>query len=213
MHDHSQLRRTIRAQRRTLSSKQQLSNSNAVSKMLSCSTLFRNSKNIALYLETDGEIAISQLLSSIKHNKKIAHLPVLRPLPPNRLWFAEYRPGDELIHNKYNILEPDIKKHKPIPPHSLDLVLLPLVAFDSNCNRIGMGGGFYDRTFAYLKNRNVWNKPKLIGVAHELQRVTSIQTNPWDIPLDGVVTESNFYMRNSSNNNFAYKDQIIDNNS
>jgi 5-formyltetrahydrofolate cyclo-ligase len=209
LHDLSQLRRIIRAQRCSLTSKQQLSNSSAASKILTRSALFRNSKNIAIYLETDGEIAISQLPALIARNKKTAFLPVLRPMQPNRLWFAEYRHGDKLICNKYKIPEPDIRKHKPIPPHSLDLVLVPLVAFDYNCNRVGMGGGFYDRTFHYLKNRNVWNKPKLIGVAHELQRVKTIQTNRWDIPLDGVITESNFYMRD----NFVCKDQIIDNNS
>ncbi len=182
-------------------------------RLLTCSTLFRNSKKIALYLETDGEIAISQLLPLIHSNKKRTYLPVLRPIPPNRLWFSEYRVSDKLIRNKYHIREPNIRQRKPIHPHGLDLVLVPLVAFDCNCNRIGMGGGFYDRTFAYLKTRNTWSKPKLIGVAHELQRVTQIQTNFWDIPLDGVVTESNFYLRDSFNNNFACKYQIIDNNS
>ncbi len=182
-------------------------------RLLTRSTLFRNSKKVALYLETDGEIAISQLLPLIHSNKKRTYLPVLRPIPPNRLWFSEYRVSDKLIRNKYHIREPNIRKRKPIHPHGLDIVLVPLVAFDCNCNRVGMGGGFYDRTFAYLKTRNAWSKPKLIGVAHELQRVTQIQTNFWDIPLDGVVTESNFYMRNSFNNHFACKDQIIDNNS
>ena len=209
MHDLPQLRRIIRAKRRSLTAKQQLSNSSAANKILTRSTLFRNSKNIAIYLETDGEIAISQLLALIARNKKTAFLPVLRPMQPNRLWFAKYSYGDKLIRNKYKIPEPDIRKHRPIPPYSLDLILVPLVAFDSYCNRVGMGGGFYDRTFAYLKNRNRWIKPKLIGVAHELQQVTTIQTNRWDIPLDGVITESNFYMRD----NFACKDQIIENNS
>jgi 5-formyltetrahydrofolate cyclo-ligase len=71
-------------------------------------------------------------------------------------------------------------------------MLLPLVAFDKNGNRIGMGGGFYDHTLAYLNIRKVWRKPKLIGLAHELQKVKQLQSNPWDIPLDGVVTEKEF---------------------
>ena len=213
LHDQSQIRRTIRAQRSSLTTKQQLQNSRAMRRILTRSKLFRNSKRIALYLEADGEIAISQLIPLIKHHKKSTYLPVLHPLPPNRLWFSEYRPGDKLIHNKYGIAEPNIIKRKPILPSSLDLVLVPLVAFDRNCNRVGMGGGFYDRTFSFINKKNAYNIPKLIGVAHELQRVTSIQTNPWDIQLDGVVTESNFYMRNSSNKCFEHKSKKIENNS
>jgi 5-formyltetrahydrofolate cyclo-ligase len=194
LHEQSQLRRKIRAQRRALSPKEQQSNSYAMGRILTRSTLFRNSRKIALYLETDGEIAVSQLLPLIRCDKKRSFLPVLRPLLTNKLWFSKYTFGDKLIQNRYGIPEPDIRKQRPISPSSLDLVLVPLVAFDTNLNRIGMGGGFYDKTFSYLKTRNVWHKPKLIGVAHELQKVKSIQTNPWDIPLDGVVTESNFYI-------------------
>lgn len=112
---------------------------------------------------------------------------------PNRLWFSEYRSGDRLIHNRYGIIEPDIRRRKPVAAWGLDLVLVPLVAFDKTGNRIGMGGGFYDRTFAYLISGNTWYKPKLIGVAHELQQLNSIQPNPWDVPLDGIVTERCLY--------------------
>ncbi len=193
LHDLPQLRRKLRAQRRALSPKEQQANSQAMSKLLASSSAFRNSKKIALYLENDGEIAVSQLLSLIKCDKKRCYLPVLRPMLPNRLWFSEYRPGDRLTLNKYGIPEPDIRKRKPITPYGLDLVLMPLVAFDADHNRIGMGGGFYDRTFSYLKVRNSWRKPKLIGVAHELQKLNSIKNNSWDIQLDGVVTELKFY--------------------
>ena len=55
-----------------------------------------------------------------------------------------------------------------------------------------MGGGFYDATLAYLKQRKVWRKPKLIGIAHEIQKVKKLQTNLWDVPLDAVVTEKEF---------------------
>jgi 5-formyltetrahydrofolate cyclo-ligase len=199
LQDHSLIRRRIREQRRALTPKQQESNSNAISKTLVCSRLFRNSNNIGVYLETDGEIAVSQLLPLIKKSGKKSHLPALRSTSQNRLWFSEFKPGDKLITNKYGIPEPDVRKQKPTSLLCLDLVLVPLVAFDTNCNRIGMGGGFYDRTFSYLNKRNVWHKPKLIGVAHELQKVSPIQTNHWDIPLDGVLTESYFYIRDVFN--------------
>jgi 5-formyltetrahydrofolate cyclo-ligase len=193
LHDLNQLRQSIRAQRRALTPKQQISNSFSMSKILCRTTLFRNSSRVAIYIENDGEIAVSQLPIMIGSKQKRYYLPALAPILPNRLWFSEYRVGDSLVLNKFGIPEPDTHNKTPMHPHGLDLVLVPLVAFDANCNRVGMGGGFYDRTFSYLKNRNRWRKPKLIGVAHELQKVDSIQPREWDIPLDGVVTELNLY--------------------
>ncbi len=188
----NQIRRDIRAQRRSLSTKQQLANSRAMIKILNRTSLFRYSRRIAIYIENDGELSVSQLIHLIRYIGKCCYLPVLRPMRPNRLWFSEYRKGDKLILNKYGIPEPDINMRKPVSPSSLDLVLVPLVAFDASCNRIGMGGGFYDRTFSYLRTRNKWRKPTLVGVAHELQRTDSIQKMPWDIQLNGIVTELKF---------------------
>ncbi len=193
MQDQNQVRREIRAQRRALSPKEQENHSLAMCRILSRTSMFRNSRKIAIYIENDGEIGVTRLISRILNHHKRCYLPALRPMPPNRLWFCQYKPGDRLVKNKYGIIEPNIQTRKPIPPWELDLVLIPLVFFDLNGNRVGMGGGFYDRTFSYLKTRSKWRKPKLIGVAHELQLVDSIQPNTWDIPLDGVVTESHLY--------------------
>ena len=166
-------------------------------RILTGTSLFRNSSKIAIYIENDGEIGVTNLLSRILGHRKRCYLPALHPLLPNRLWFSEYKPGDRLLHNEYGIIEPNIHRRKPISAYGLDLVLVPLVAFDATGNRVGMGGGFYDRTFSYLKTRSKWRKPKLIGVAHELQRLDSIQRNPWDVPLDGIVTESRLYSYDS----------------
>lgn len=193
MHDPLLLRQTIRAQRRALSPQQQEKHSQAMGRKLTATSLFRNSHRIAIYMEHDGEIGVTHLLSRILSHGKRCYLPVLRPMLPNRLWFSEYKHGDRVIPNKYGIIEPDIRRRKPIAAWALDMVLVPLVAFDTSGNRIGMGGGFYDRTFAYLMSRSIWRKPKLIGVAHELQRLKSIQRNNWDVPLDGIVTEMQLY--------------------
>jgi 5-formyltetrahydrofolate cyclo-ligase len=69
------------------------------------------------------------------------------------------------------------------------------VGFDGECNRLGMGGGFYDRTLAYLRQRTHWRRPRLIGIAHACQRLDRIDPRPWDIPLDGVATEERIYWR------------------
>jgi 5-formyltetrahydrofolate cyclo-ligase len=108
--------------------------------------------------------------------------------------FIEHRKGEPLINNQFSIPEPSIRLRQPTKPWALDLVIMPLVAFDADCNRLGMGGGYYDRTFAYLNKRRFWRKPILIGVAHECQRVANLESEVWDIPLDAVVTEEKIYV-------------------
>ncbi len=161
--------------------------------LLCNSALYRKSKRIALYLQTDGEIDPSPIIAKANRHHKKCYLPILRPRFQHGLWFAEHRNNEILQPNRFGIGEPPLHMHRQIPPWGLDLILLPLVAFDANGNRLGMGGGFYDNTLAYLKQRKIWHKPKLIGIAHELQNVKQLQTNPWDIPLDGVITEKEFY--------------------
>ena len=79
-----------------------------------------------------------------------------------------------------------------LAPDELDLVLAPLVVFDGNRNRIGMGGGFYDRSFAFRKNSE-HTIPVLIGVAHEIQKVDRIVPEEWDVQLDMIVTDQAIY--------------------
>lgn len=191
----ARLRSQLRARRCALSRREQRNHSTALTKQLCHSSFFRNSTRIALYLSANGEIDTDSILTRIRRRHKRCYLPVLRPRPQRALWFAEYRHGDRLDPNRYNIAEPRIRQRPPTPPWGLDLILLPLVAFDRHGNRLGMGGGYYDRTLAYLKLRRYWRRPKLIGLAHELQRVKRLTPKPWDIPLDGVVTERAFYRR------------------
>jgi 5-formyltetrahydrofolate cyclo-ligase len=79
--------------------------------------------------------------------------------------------------------------------HWLDLVLVPLVGFDARGNRLGMGGGFYDRHFAFLRNRQAWRRPLLIGIAFDVQRVPRLSGASHDVPLWGIVTERGTYGR------------------
>jgi 5-formyltetrahydrofolate cyclo-ligase len=192
LHNPIKLRKEIRAKRRALSPLEQRQNSSAMATLLCNSSLYRNSNRIALYLQSDGEIDPSPIIdSTIQHHKK-CYLPVLRPRFQHGLWFTEIKNGDLLTPNRFGIYEPNPHRNGTAPPWTLDLILLPLVAFDINGNRMGMGGGFYDYTLAYMKRRKIWHKPKLIGIAHELQKVKSLESNPWDVPLDGVITEKEF---------------------
>ena len=117
-------------------------------------------------------------------------LPMLLPWHYNRLWFVPWAAGDPLVRNRFGIAEPrPARDRRPIAPHALDLVLTPLVAFDRNCRRMGMGGGYYDRSFAFLGRRRHWNKPRLLGLAYGFQEVETLPVRPWDVPLAGVATE------------------------
>lgn len=98
-----------------------------------------------------------------------------------------YNEGDLLHPNKYAILEPQ-HNLKKIPPENLDLVMVPLIAFDLKGNRLGTGGGYYDRTFAFLREQEN-KKPRMIGLAYAVQQAEQIPSDPWDVLLDGIVTE------------------------
>ena len=91
--------------------------------------------------------------------------------------------------------EPRICADRLIAARNLDLVIVPLLGFDSDCNRIGMGGGYYDRSFAFTRRYRHIKGPYLLGLAHESQRVEQLDAQPWDIALDAVITEQNLYVR------------------
>jgi len=192
----SDLRKALRARRRSLSVARQLANSKAAATHLIRSGIFLRYRSIAIYHACDGELDPSPLASfGFAYRKKI-YLPVLRQDKKQALWFVEYRPGDAMKKNRFGISEPMAVKQQRIAPWGLDLILLPLVGFDLQGNRMGMGGGYYDRTLAFLKRRTHWHRPTLIGMAHDCQRLPKLKTHSWDIPLDGVVSETGLYLAN-----------------
>ena len=150
-----------------------------VAKIIINTDIFKDSKHIALYMPVRGEIDPSQIL---KQNKNY-YLPILEN---DHLIFGKYEPGDTLKNNKYGIPEPTT--NIIIQPQDLDMVITPLVAFDKNNNRIGTGKGYYDRTFAFKKQQPS-TKPYLMGIAYSFQQITALSPQPWDIPLNAIVTE------------------------
>lgn len=116
-------------------------------------------------------------------------LPVLHPVCKGHLLFLEYGPHTTLVKNKYNIDEPELACHNVVPTSTIDVILMPLVGFDSKGNRLGMGGGYYDRTLAFTQvTQLTQQKPILIGIAHDEQEVETLPFEPWDIPVDIIVT-------------------------
>lgn len=190
------LRQQIRRKRRDLSAAEQRQHAKQVCRHLKQQLWFRRARNIALYLPSDGEISPEPLIRLCWQLGKTVFLPVLHPIHHNRLWFLPYRTNSPMRVNSYGISEPKLQRTPRTPAWALDLVLLPLVAFDSWGGRLGMGGGYYDRTFSFKLQAKRASGPKLIGMAHELQKVDSLATANWDVPLTGIVTETGVYQFN-----------------
>jgi 5-formyltetrahydrofolate cyclo-ligase len=185
------LRQTVRQQRRALTRSEAETCAGQLAQQVSKHPLILRSHRIAAYLASDGEIDPLPLLQSLWSSGKQVYLPVLVPFSRQKLWFARFNPDDILAFNRFGIPEP--VQRRLIKPYALDLVLTPLVAFDTAGHRVGMGGGFYDRTFAFLHRRQHWHKPNLIGLAYEFQKQATIKPNSWDVSLDAIATETHIY--------------------
>lgn len=190
----NELRTRIRKARRALTPAQHAEAAQGLLENLLRLHSFRSARRVACYLANDGEIDSSLAIDWLLSHGKTCFLPVLSHINGNSLLFAPVSYGTDMGVNRYGIPEPVVPLRELVRPIQLDLVLLPLVAFDSAGHRIGMGGGYYDRSLQGRRNRRYWLKPRLIGVAHELQKVDRIVANKWDVPLEGVVTEKQVYL-------------------
>jgi len=188
------IRQAVRQQRQGLTPAQVAEHSLQLANNLLNSRLFQTSQHIAVYLANDGEIDPLFLIDEAWHRRKQIYLPVLGLRTSNRMWFLPFAEQTALSPNRFGIPEPvHSRRDRLFKPQRLDLVLMPLVAFDKQGNRLGMGGGFYDRTLAFLNSRHHWRKPRLIGLAYEFQCIEQLPAQNWDIPLDAIVTEQGFY--------------------
>ncbi|NWC93444.1 MULTISPECIES: 5-formyltetrahydrofolate cyclo-ligase [unclassified Pseudomonas] len=189
-----QLRRMLRKARRALTPSEQRQAALGLYRQLAQHPLFRRAKHISLYLPTDGEIDPRLLLRAAQRRGKATYLPVLSAWPRTKMVFQQVRPGEKLSPNRFRILEPQVNVSRQRKVWALDLVLLPLVGFDDVGGRLGMGGGFYDRSLAYMARRKSWRKPTLLGLAHECQKVERLAQASWDVPLEGTVTDKDWYV-------------------
>jgi len=138
-----------------------------------------------------GEMNLDPIFEYCHQQNILTLLPIMRgqSTPVQTLMFAPFDATSTFTTRQYGIKEPDTPQSEWLSPDQLDLVLVPLVAFDNTCNRIGMGGGFYDRSFEFRKNSKA--PPTLMGVAHALQQVDDVFTQSWDVALDGIITDYN----------------------
>ena len=178
-----QLRQQIRKTRANLTALQQQQAEDFITQQALALIEERNAQHIALYLSFDGEISTEKLIKTLWAQGKQVYLPVLHPFNPNHLLFLRYLPDTPMLKNKFGIWEPKLNVQSVLPLEELDILFTPLVAFDKQGNRLGMGGGVYDRTLQH------WQKSSFIpvGLAHQCQQVEQLPTEAWDVPLHQIL--------------------------
>ncbi|MFV9275956.1 5-formyltetrahydrofolate cyclo-ligase [Klebsiella oxytoca] len=185
-----QIRQQIRQRRRALTPEQQTQFAlQAADRMMAYPPVLL-AQTVAVFLSFDGELDTLTLIDQLWRAGKRVYLPVLHPFSPGNLLFLHYHPSSELVVNRLKIREPKLDVRDVLPLSQLDVLVTPLVAFDAAGQRLGMGGGFYDRT---LQN---WRQHRLqpVGYAHDCQQVDALPTEQWDIPLPAVITPSKTWL-------------------
>lgn len=182
------IRQRLKQQRLSLDSSFQSQASEKIAKRIFQHRHFIQASHIAFYSATQGEISTQLILERALALKKCCYFPVLSQ---QTLQFIKVDKETTLTLNQYGILEPQYSAAQLIAPQKLDLVLLPLVAFDNRGHRLGMGKGYYDKTFAFRKRTL---KPNLMGLAYDFQRTTMIPSSNLDVLLDEIVTEKKCYL-------------------
>ncbi len=185
------IRKQKRIERKNLSIDDKRKKSRQISEKVLHSSAYQQAQYIGAYLSMPEEVNVKAIIEAAWADGKHIYLPVVTGWD-KPLQFAPYTPASILIKDALDIKIPDIDKTHYLPAEQLDLVITPLVAFDEKRNRIGMGGGFYDRTFAFKADGS--GKPVLLGVAFEIQYVDSaIEANQWDICPDSIISEIRTY--------------------
>ncbi|PKG93361.1 5-formyltetrahydrofolate cyclo-ligase [Paraglaciecola sp. MB-3u-78] len=185
------IRSDYRKKRQALSSKEQSTAAHNLLKTCLTSTTLAQSKTIACYIANDGEIDPVAIIDYCWQQGKRVLLPVLHPFSKGHLLFVEYHPKSPTRKNVYGIDEPIANSTNIHTLDNIELILTPLVAFDAKGNRLGMGGGYYDRTLAPIRRDSL--PTQLIGLAHTCQQTDQLLTDSWDIPLNAIATPDQFF--------------------
>jgi 5-formyltetrahydrofolate cyclo-ligase len=167
MSDPVSLRNAMRDRRRLLGPEALRAAGEQAARLLSAEAEFSDADHIACYWPVNGEMDCQPVMQHAWHSGKTCYLPVLDTDSGNSLWFAPYHEGTPMLENRFGIPEPIHAIEHRTPAVQLDLILLPLVAFDVHGNRLGMGAGYYDRTLAFRKLAGAPARPCLIGLAHD----------------------------------------------
>ena len=175
----------MRKARRNLSAPQREAAAIRCARLASALPAVRQARCIAAYLAHRGEMSCEPLIDWALGRGASVLLPVVT----GRLMrFAPYVPGETLVLNRWGIAEPEWRPRNWVSARRPGVVLVPLTAFDARGNRLGQGGGYYDRAFAFRNCAEHWRRPLLVGLAYDFQHVEKLPANPWDVPLDMVIT-------------------------
>jgi 5-formyltetrahydrofolate cyclo-ligase len=186
----STLRRQLKAARSAVSLIQRRHAARASLRLALRHGLLLRARRIGFYLPNGGEFDSHPVLNQALMMQRECYLPLV-PRRGRILRFGRFNRNTRMTTNRYGIAEP--VDARPLRARQLDLLLIPLVGFDYQGYRLGMGGGYYDATLAFMHHRRLWRKPRLVGVAYECQRVAMLPHDPWDMPLDAVLTERQLY--------------------
>lgn len=181
------LRNTIKQIRQRLPHEYHMKISRKVCSRIRNLREYRYAKRIGLYFAVNGEIDLEPIWRTAPYQGKFCYFPVINE-DGITLSFLPATPATPFALNRYGIPEPEVSRDQAISLIDLDIIFVPLVAFDTHCTRLGMGAGYYDRTFAQLQ-------ANLFGVAYQFQQVDYIQPYPWDIPMNAVITQNGIQRR------------------
>ena len=185
------IRTKYRKKRQALSAHQQATAANNLLNTCLTSTNLAQAKTIACYIANDGEIDPKAIIDYCWQQGKCVLLPVLHPFSKGNLLFVKYHPNSPTRKNCYGIKEPVVTSTNLCILANIELILTPLVAFDAEGNRLGMGGGYYDRSLAPIRRDPL--QTQLIGLAHSCQQTDMLLNDSWDIPLHGIATPDQFF--------------------
>lgn len=189
-----EIRKKIREARRNAGDDNRTSWNVQICQRVSELAAFETAQRVAGFLAFDGEADPLALMEAAVDGGKEVYVPII-VAKAQPLMFAPWRPDSPMKKNRFGILEPDVPSSQWLQARELDCVITPLVAFDDSCRRIGVGGGFYDRSFAFLNDSCEKATSHLVGFAYSLQQIASIDSQPWDVVLNEVVTEANHFVR------------------
>ncbi|WP_313020132.1 5-formyltetrahydrofolate cyclo-ligase [Atlantibacter hermannii] len=179
-----QIRQQIRLRRKSLTHEQQTQAAQqAAARMMGFAPVVE-AQTVAAFLSFDGELDTRPLIEGLWRAGKKIYLPVLHPFSAGNLLFLRYFPDSDLVLNHFKIHEPALDVRHVLPLNKLDVLITPLVAFDATGQRLGMGGGFYDRTLQNWRAHGLFP----VGYAHDCQQVDALPVEEWDIPLPAVIT-------------------------
>ena len=181
-------RAQMRERRAGLGAAERLAAANGVAASLVQLPEFLVDQRVAGYWAVGGEVPLHAAVARLTARGQQYCLPVVGDdgFVPLRVQGA----GAQVVPNRYGIPEPEHAPADLLTPQQLNLVLVPLTAFDRSGHRLGMGGGYYDRSFAFLREEARPAQPLLVGIGYAFQEVATLPAQDWDIALEFNATET-----------------------